>query len=81
MKVIVKRIIKPVYRSNRQRLMVILISLFFMIRKTVLLGGVHFLTIPRGKSVDMFPEGGADKFLDLFFQDSPRLCLYSIGLI
>ena len=29
MKVIVKRIIKPVYRSNRQRLMVILISLFF----------------------------------------------------
>ena len=56
MKVIVKRIIKPVYRSNRQRLMVILISLFFMIRKTVLLGGVHNLTITRGKSVDMFPE-------------------------
>lgn len=26
-------------------------------------------------------DGGADKFLDLFLQASPRLCLYSIGLI
>ena len=51
-----EKIIKPVYRSNRQRLMVILISMFFMIRKIALLEGVHFLTIPRGKSVDMFPE-------------------------